>query len=78
MGTVVFQIDSANISCDKCQNCKTFIAISALTGGPLGSKRYCLNHVEMRWGGVDSRGSEHTVNGIGYSAEVTNTCVSLC
>ena len=51
---------------------------SVLTGGPLGSKRYCLNHIEVHWGSVDSRGSEHTVNGIGYSAEVRKISTSIC
>ena len=46
------------------------LRLTALSGGPLGSKRYCLSHVELRWGAVDSRGSEHTMNGVGCSAEV--------
>lgn len=43
---------------------------SSLTGGPLGEDIYQLAQFHAHWGGEDSRGSEHTVDGKMFSAEL--------
>ena len=45
-------------------------ASSTISGGPLGDKTYVLDHFHFHWGSSDERGSEHTVDGKQYAAEV--------
>lgn len=45
---------------------------ATLTGGPLGSSVYKLEQLHFHFGCVDSRGSEHTVNGKPTSGEVSD------
>ena len=48
----------------------TLTLVAALSGGPLGGT-YKLVHFHMHWGKDDSKGSEHTVDGKSYAAEVS-------
>jgi len=41
-----------------------------LTGGPLGDNTYQLAQFHAHWGGENSRGSEHTVDGKAFAAEI--------
>ena len=50
---------------------------AVLQGGPLGDKRYRLDHFHFHWGGESTRGAEHTVNGGRSAAEVSPTPPSL-
>ncbi|CAM1330275.1 CA2 (predicted) [Pycnogonum litorale] len=43
---------------------------SVLEGGPLGADRYELVQFHSHWGKLDDKGSEHTVNGKQYAAEI--------
>ena len=43
---------------------------AVVAGGPLGKKQYLLDHFHFHWGSVDSRGSEHLLNGKAFAAEV--------
>lgn len=43
---------------------------SALTGGPLGNNEYRLVQFHLHWGSNNKQGSEHTVDGKAYPAEV--------
>jgi len=44
---------------------------SSLKGGPLDPKdEYKVLQMHAHWGSVDGQGSEHTVNGVSYSAEL--------
>lgn len=43
--------------------------VSVLTGGPL-SGTYRLRQIHFHWGSNDEAGSEHTVDGMKYAAEV--------
>ncbi|XP_076449330.1 carbonic anhydrase 2-like [Babylonia areolata] len=43
---------------------------STLTGGPLGSRVYRLDQFHLHWGSLDQRGSEHTIDGQPYAAEI--------
>ncbi|KAL8610386.1 hypothetical protein ACOMHN_041200 [Nucella lapillus] len=43
---------------------------STLTGGPLSDTVYRLAQLHFHWGAEDDRGSEHTVDGQAYSAEI--------
>jgi carbonic anhydrase len=43
---------------------------SELSGGPLGNKHFCLEQFHFHWGSINSQGSEHTVAGFSYPAEV--------
>lgn len=43
---------------------------STVTGGPLGDKVYRLTQFHIHWGADDSRGSEHTIDGKVFSAEL--------
>lgn len=45
-----------------------------LTGGPL-SYRYCFHEIHIHYGLHDSFGSEHTVEGYNFPAEVSNHTV---
>jgi len=51
-----------------------------MTGGPLGSQKYRLEQFHLHWGSDDTKGSEHTINGQMYAAEVSspyNTTLKL-
>ena len=37
--------------------------MGALSGGPLDGRSYTILQLHFHWGKVDSRGSEHTLNG---------------
>eukprot|EP00116_Pleurobrachia_bachei_P005358 sb/3465620/ len=41
-----------------------------LTGGPVGEEQYTLQQFHFHWGHNASQGSEHTINGKMYSAEL--------
>jgi len=41
-----------------------------LTGGPLGANTYQLDQFHAHWGGENSRGSEHLVDGEAFAAEI--------
>ena len=41
-----------------------------LSGGPL-SHKYRLEQFHLHWGATDDRGSEHTIDGCRYAAEVS-------
>merc|ERR1712025_50527 len=43
---------------------------STLTGGPLGEDTYQLVQFHAHWGGENSRGSEHTVDGKMFPGEI--------
>ncbi|XP_042211958.1 carbonic anhydrase 1-like [Homarus americanus] len=43
---------------------------SSLKGGPLGSDEYVLEQFHCHWGKTNDTGSEHTVNGKSYAAEL--------
>lgn len=43
---------------------------SELTGGPLGEDKYILEQFHCHWGGSDSEGSEHTVDGQSFAGEL--------
>jgi carbonic anhydrase len=43
---------------------------SLLSGGPLGADEYELKQFHFHWGSHNAQGSEHTVDGRKYSAEV--------
>lgn len=45
------------------------VLLAALTGGPI-SGTYRLKQFHFHWGASDDRGSEHTVAGTKYAAEV--------
>lgn len=45
-------------------------ANSELTGGPLGDQIFKLEQFHCHWGCTDSKGSEHTVDGVSYSGEL--------
>ena len=47
-----------------------FCLFPELTGGPLGDRKYRLEQFHLHWGGQEGRGSEHTVDGKMYDAEV--------
>jgi carbonic anhydrase len=47
-----------------------FVAAGQLWGGPLPSK-YKLEQIHAHWGRCDEEGSEHTVDGKAYPAEVS-------
>merc|ERR1712016_99717 len=44
--------------------------LSGLTGGPLEDDVYQLAQFHAHWGGENARGSEHTVDGKSFSAEL--------
>ena len=44
--------------------------LTDLHGGPLGDNRFCLDHFRFHWGADDTRGSEHSLAGKRYAAEV--------
>ncbi|CAG9798038.1 unnamed protein product [Chironomus riparius] len=43
---------------------------SELTGGPLNDDKYVIEQFHCHWGCSDGRGSEHTVDGQSFSAEL--------
>ncbi|KAG0700929.1 Carbonic anhydrase 2 [Chionoecetes opilio] len=43
---------------------------SSLRGGPLGDDEYVLEQFHPHWGKVNERGSEHTIDGACYPAEL--------
>ncbi|KAK8728943.1 hypothetical protein OTU49_008888 [Cherax quadricarinatus] len=43
---------------------------SSLKGGPLGTDEYVLEQFHCHWGKTNDKGSEHTVNGKCYAAEL--------
>ena len=43
---------------------------AGLTGGPLEEDVYQLAQFHAHWGGENARGSEHTVDGKAFSAEL--------
>lgn len=45
------------------------LGFPVLTGGPL-SGTYRLRQIHFHWGSNDEAGSEHTVDGMKYAAEV--------
>ncbi|XP_034099610.1 carbonic anhydrase [Drosophila sulfurigaster albostrigata] len=45
-------------------------ANSELTGGPLGDQIFKLEQFHCHWGCQDSKGSEHTVDGVSYAGEL--------
>lgn len=53
-------------SCGEALSCAW---VSVLTGGPL-SGTYRLRQIHFHWGSNDEAGSEHTVDGMKYAAEV--------
>lgn len=48
------------------------ILLTVLRGGPL-SGPYRLRQFHLHWGSSDDHGSEHTVDGVKYAAEVGGT-----
>lgn len=46
------------------------IWFSELTGGPLGTQKFRLEQFHLHWGSDDTKGSEHTIDGKMYAAEV--------
>ena len=51
--------------------CDVFtLCVSVLEGGPLKDK-YKIAQFHLHWGKTSKTGSEHTVNGMMYSAEVS-------
>ena len=52
----------------------TKFIISALVGGPLMNDEYELWQFHAHWGNDSSKGSEHTVDGKTYAAEVSTVC----
>lgn len=44
----------------------------SVTGGHLGQNVYKLVQFHVHWGSDDSKGSEHTVGGSAYAAEVSD------
>lgn len=42
-----------------------------ISGGPLGGSTYTLAQFHFHFGSQDTKGSEHTVNGFQYPAEVS-------
>lgn len=55
-----------------CLNGDVFV-LAALTNGPiLGT--YRLKQFHFHWGSSDNQGSEHTVGGVMYPAEVNIAC----
>lgn len=44
---------------------------AGLRGGPLGDDEYVLEQFHSHWGKTNDTGSEHTVDGTRYAAEVT-------
>ena len=49
----------------------TLTLVAAVSGGPLGDAVYKLVQFHMHWGCDDNKGSEHTVDGKSYPAEVS-------
>lgn len=49
--------------------------LTVLRGGPL-SGPYRLRQFHLHWGSSDDHGSEHTVDGVKYAAEVGGTTQS--
>lgn len=47
--------------------------LAALTNGPI-TGTYRLKQFHFHWGASDDKGSEHTVNGAMYPAEVNTVC----
>ncbi|KAH3803402.1 carbonic anhydrase-like [Dreissena polymorpha] len=41
-----------------------------LTGGPLGNQQFRLEQFHLHWGSHDTRGSEHTIDGEQFAAEL--------
>lgn len=52
------------------------VRLAALTGGPI-SGTYRLKQFHFHWGASDDRGSEHTVAGTKYAAEVLTLVTHL-
>ncbi|XP_052216880.1 carbonic anhydrase 2-like isoform X2 [Dreissena polymorpha] len=50
----------------ECQITKT----GYLTGGPLGNQEFKLAQFHLHWGADDTRGSEHTIDGKQFAAEL--------
>lgn len=48
----------------------TFSICTEITGGPLGEDRYRLLQIHAHWGKNEESGSEHTVDGQRFPAEV--------
>jgi len=44
--------------------------VGALSGGPLDGRSYTILQLHFHWGKIDSRGSEHTLNGQEYPLEL--------
>ena len=51
--------------------------VIVLRGGPLGGTTYRLEQYHCHWGKEAGEGSEHTVNGKSYAAEVSITNLFL-
>jgi len=49
---------------------------ATLTGGPLGDDTFTLNQFHVHFGCDNDRGSEHTLNGKAFSAQVSNIFTS--
>ena len=49
-----------------------------ITGGPL-SYKYRVTEISFHWGSIDTLGSEHTIDGQSFPAEVCRiNCVTRC
>ena len=63
-------VDPEGSSKSKCHDhCSWWYSCSGLSGGPLDST-YQLAQFHAHWGGENARGSEHTVDGKSFSAEL--------
>ena len=49
-----------------------------LSGPPLGDREYRLAQLHCHWGEHSQGGSEHTINGRAFSAEVSSWRISVC
>lgn len=47
------------------------VLFSELSGGPLESKPWRLEQFHLHWGSTNDKGSEHTIDGKTYAAEVS-------
>lgn len=53
------------------------VAVPSITGGPLGSVKYVLQGVRIKFGLDDFSGTEHALNGVKYAIEVQYAFSSL-
>jgi len=74
LGELKYMYDAKNCMCVENTGASWKVDVNSdgshLSGGPLGSDNYQLVQFHAHWGGENGRGSEHTVDGKMFSAEL--------